>query len=151
LFTEVGHDSGPLLEDKHRDYRRYYTKELEKEEEVMPDCPFMHQPIYRTAVAGNDARENTTVIAGHFKGLVQVYNKERREVRESRMRDGLEAMEKQIKDIYKEQLNKGFKFDFGRLDDKKNTKEAYSELKALLIECGLGVLKLDEFISNFKF
>jgi hypothetical protein len=117
----------------------------------MPDCPFMHQPIYRTAVAGNDARENTTVIAGHFKGLVQVYNKERREVRESRMRDGLEAMEKQIKDIYKEQLNKGFKFDFGRLDDKKNTKEAYSELKALLIECGLGVLKLDEFISNFKF
>ena len=62
-----------------RHYRKYYTKELEKEEEVMGKSPFMVEQIYRMkqvnsgymGIGGsNDPKDCKPVEVGQFKGLI---------------------------------------------------------------------------------
>ena len=100
---------------------------------------------------GGDARDNKAVVAGQFKGLVQVFNIDRKEKRTEVILEKLETMKSLVKQVYEAQLKKNFGFDFDRLDHKNSGKEAYGDLKALLVECGLGTMKIHEFIANIKF
>ena len=44
MFLPIGYNKEPTSDIKH--YRRYYTKELEKVPEIMPEPPFMSEDIY---------------------------------------------------------------------------------------------------------
>ena len=88
MFFEIGYNRTP--EDKIKHYRRIWTNELELVEEVMPGGgPFMLEPAYRMEQknAGlfggdDDSENNVSVVSGHFKGLVAIYNEDRRAKRE---------------------------------------------------------------------
>ncbi len=45
MFLPIGYNKEPTSDIKH--YRRYYTKELEKVPQIMPEPPFMSDDIYR--------------------------------------------------------------------------------------------------------
>lgn len=72
--------SGSLeTEKRKRHYRKYFTKDLEKEEEVMGKNPFMIEEIFRMAKANSglfsfggssDPKDFKPVVVGKFKGLV---------------------------------------------------------------------------------
>ena len=80
LFMEIGYNR--TKEDKIKHYRRFYTKELEKEESVIPSLPFLYENIYRMEKkstglfsSSENPADNKAIIAGKFKGKVKVFNK----------------------------------------------------------------------------
>ena len=60
-------------------------------------------------------------------------------------------MYRTVKKVYELQQNrKEFKFDFESLK-KRNNKTELDNLKDMLVDCGLGPLKIDEQLSEFFF
>ena len=83
VFMAVGYNREPKDGLKH--YRKFYTDELENVKEVMPTKPFLEEMVFRMKESGglfggsDDAKDNVSIDAGKFKGLVKVYRKEMRE------------------------------------------------------------------------
>jgi hypothetical protein len=107
MFFELGYNRTP--EDKIKHYRRFWTNELELVEEVMPGGgPFMLEPAYRMEQknAGlfgggdDDSENNVSVVSGHFKGMVAIYNEERRAIREEKMIKGVLEIKEKLKTAY---------------------------------------------------
>jgi hypothetical protein len=91
LFIEVGYNRTPESNDRH--YRRYYTSELENNDEVMPGYPFIRETIFRIEESGGmfgggNPADNKAIKAGVFKGLVEVYNDERKAERTRLLKEG---------------------------------------------------------------
>lgn len=157
MFFELGYNR--TKEDKIKHYRRFYTNELELVEEVMPGgSPFMREPAYRMEQesAGlfgggdNDSENNKSVVSGYFKGLVAMYNEERKAKREVKMLEGVAGVKLKLAEIYELQLGKKFDFDYECLVC-SSPAEHYRRLKNMCYECGVGSLKIDEYLANFAY
>ena len=85
-----GNEDGPISLNDIKHYRRYYPDELEKIREVMEASPFMAEKIYRMKTTGGSMfssveEKNVSFEVGYFKGLVKVYNLERKKVRSEKI------------------------------------------------------------------
>jgi len=108
---------------------------------------------------GSDDSENNCVVpTGRFKGLVQCFNEELRKGRSKLIAEGYNTLRELIKKAYDLQMSKSvttggkqFAFDWESIEDLAREKDAYWELKMLLNNCGLGRLRIDRFIGNFKY
>lgn len=152
----VGYNRVPKDGLKH--YRKFYTDELENVKEVMPNKPFLEEQIFRMnkesaglfGGGSNDSKDNVSVDAGKFKGLVKVYRKELRDARMKKIEDGFNMLETSIGEAYEAQLNEKMDFDWNLLNDPKNV-ECYGELRNYLKKAGLDKLKIHEYMANYNF
>ena len=106
---------GPAVRRRH--YRKYYTKELEQEAEVMGEAPFLHERVFRTKPAGAglfglgasaNPKDVKPLQTGVFKGLVQVYNDARKQKRVENIEREYAALQRNIREAYKLQVGEEF-------------------------------------------
>jgi hypothetical protein len=106
IFFELGYNR--TKGDKIKHYRRFYNNELELVEEIMPGgSPFKLEPAYRMVQknAGlfggdNDSFNNSSVVSGKFKGLISIYNEEKKAVKEKKIALEIVEMKLNLKEIY---------------------------------------------------
>jgi hypothetical protein len=48
----------------------------------------------------DDSENNVSVVSGHFKGMVAIYNEERRAIREEKMIKGVLEIKEKLKTAY---------------------------------------------------
>ena len=68
----------------------------------MPDPVFLHSNIFKAEVSGglfggNDPSKNVAKKSGEFKGLVQVFNKDRKAKRTEQIEANFEKLEENVK------------------------------------------------------
>lgn len=122
----------------------------------MHESPFLAEKIYRvkqskSLFGSENNSDNVATVSGEFKGLVQVFNTQRKMIRMENISKNYTELMQRIRDIYQVQMDRELPFDFESLEVREKEKESYTLLKQFLGETGVGILKIDEFISNFKF
>jgi hypothetical protein len=89
IFFELGYNR--TKDDNIKHYRRFYNNELELVEEIMPGgSPFKLEPAYRTEQKNGglfgggdfDSMNSSSIVSGKFKGLITIYNEDRKAIRE---------------------------------------------------------------------
>ena len=127
LYMGLGYDPEPGT-SKQKHYRRYYQKELEEVDTVMPRTPFDEFKIIRGQARGlkkswfgkskTDESGSVTDVktVGRFKGIVKVENIARRDDYRQISRDRVNILKSQLNELSLKIRDKELDFDYNKLD-----------------------------------